>query len=629
MARTLGHTVLRAAMIVLAIAVTAIAPRTAFADQRYALVIGSNPGWSQDRPLRYAENDAERMRDVLVSLGGFAPDRVELLRDPSTAEVRASLRRLAQVAHDSSGEDTLVFVYYSGHADDTNLHLKGDPLSHRELQDTLRSLPATIKLAVGDACMSGAVTRKGGAPVDEFVVDVVAPKLSGLVMLSSSGADELSQDSRALAGSVFTHHLVSGLRGAADEDGDHQVTVSEAYHYAYGRTRADTAISGAPQRPAFRYELSGQGELVLTKLAAPHFAQVTVPKGNDEKYVVLDQREWRLIAEAHAQRDRDTVVALAPGSYRVKRVLPDHLEVGSMTLAAGDRANVDKLNYESAPLSTGVLKGDPENLSPQERAEWSRGQAFGLLADGQAQAALAIFDRLLNAQPGDLEAWRGRARALVRMAGAYERVGDAPSELRALGDAIPADPSLTEDPLSAIWYRRLGEMQGRAVQIDRDAKAYERDIEHNPRKTKTYGVGFDLFSGSGIFSVNVGLVLKRIVFPRIAYDFETPGFDVSIGIAPMQSRWSPYIGVAAHMSLAKLGITQEGMSSNAVTHNTTGQSYSDNEIWGQQFRVEGGAQYVGSAGFTTELGLAMMVFKADDGSTHQQVWPVFHFGWLW
>lgn len=194
MARTLGDTVLRAALIVLAIAVTAIAPRTAFADQRYALIIGSNPGWSQDRPLRYAENDAERMRDVLVSLGGFAPDRVELLRDPSTAEVRASLRRLAQVAHDSSGEDTLVFVYYSGHADDTNLHLKGDPLSHRELQDTLRSLPATIKLAVVDACKSGAVTRKGGAPVDEFVVDVVSPKLSGLVMLTSSGADELSQE---------------------------------------------------------------------------------------------------------------------------------------------------------------------------------------------------------------------------------------------------------------------------------------------------------------------------------------------------------------------------------------------------------------------------------------------------
>ena len=84
------------------------------AEQRFALVIGSNAGWSQDRPLRYAEHDAERVRDVLVSLGGFAADRVELMRDPDTSEVRAALRRLKAIAHDSTAEDTLVFVYYWG-----------------------------------------------------------------------------------------------------------------------------------------------------------------------------------------------------------------------------------------------------------------------------------------------------------------------------------------------------------------------------------------------------------------------------------------------------------------------------------------------------------------------------------
>src|SRR3954469_12828230 len=128
MARTLGDTVLRAALNFVIVVAIAIAPRIAFAEQRYALIIGSDPGWWQDRPLRYAENDAERMRDVLVSLGGFAPDRVELLRDPSSAEVRASLRRLPNAAHASAGDDTLVFVYYPGHADDTTLHLKGEPL---------------------------------------------------------------------------------------------------------------------------------------------------------------------------------------------------------------------------------------------------------------------------------------------------------------------------------------------------------------------------------------------------------------------------------------------------------------------------------------------------------------------
>src|SRR3954469_3651133 len=419
MARTLGDTVLRAALNFVIVVAIAIAPRIAFAEQRYALIIGSNPGWSQDRPLRYAENDAERMRDVLVALGGFSPDRVELLRDPTPAEGRGSLRRLAQVARDSSSEDTLVFVYYSGHADDTNLHLRGEPLSHRELQDTLRSLPATIKLAVVDACKSGAVTRKGGAPVDEFVVDVVSPKLSGLVMLTSSGADELSQESRALAGSVFTHHLVSGLRGAADEDGDHQVTVSEAYHYAYERTRADTAPTTAPQRPAFRYELTGQGELVLTHLATARDAQLVVPRGPARRYVVLDASEWRLIAEVRSDPDREVALSLAPGDYHVKRFADDRLEVASVSVAAGKRTELGRTGYRSAPLSAGILKGDPGELAPAERREWLRAQAFGVLADGQAAAALHLFDQLLREAPGDALALRGRGRALVCLAEAY------------------------------------------------------------------------------------------------------------------------------------------------------------------------------------------------------------------
>ena len=354
----------------------------------------------------------------------------------------------------------------------------------------------------------------------------------------------------------------------------------------------------------------------------------------DEKYVVLDQREWRLIAEAHAQKDRDTVVALAPGNYRVKRVLSDHLEVGSMALAAGDHANVDKLTYESAPLVDRRAEGrSRETCRRRSRPEWSRckGSSCSPMARPPRRSRSSIGCSM-QTSPGDLESWRGRSRC-AGPHGRGVRAGRrrAQRDPRALGDALKADPSLADDPLFAIWYRRLGEMQGRAVQIDRDAKAYERDIEHNPRKTKTFAVGFDIFSGSGMFTANVGLVIKRVLFPRIGFDFETLGFDASIGIAPLQSRREPIPRAsAAHISLnGSLGITHPGMSSNAVTDNTTGQSYSDNEIWGQQFRVEGGAQYVGSLGFTTELGLAMMVFKADDGTTHQQAWPVFHFGWLW
>ena len=41
---------------------------------------------------------------------------------------------------------------------------------------------------------------------------------------------------RVLGGSLFTHHLLSAMRGASDSDGDGQVTLFEAYSYAYERT---------------------------------------------------------------------------------------------------------------------------------------------------------------------------------------------------------------------------------------------------------------------------------------------------------------------------------------------------------------------------------------------------------
>ena len=596
------------------------------AERRYALVIGSNPGWSQDRPLRFAEQDALRVRDVLVSFGGFASDRVQVLRDPSTGDVRSALRKLAASARDD-GEDTLVFVYYSGHADDKHLHLRGDPMTHRELQDTLRSLPVTVKLGVVDACKSGAVTRKGGGQVSEFDVSVVSPKVSGMVLLTSSGADELSQESRALAGSVFTHHLVSGMRGAADQNGDRQVTVTEAYHYAHSRTRAATAIGAVAQNPAFRYELSGQGEVVLTQLKAQTDAALVVPRGPAQRYVVLDQHEWRLVAEASAEKSRDIVLALTRGNYRVKRLSDDQIEVASLTVGAGERVDVTRLAYQRAALSGGIVKGDPLDLDPVERRDWERTRAFGMLSDGEANAALASFDRLLREAPDDALAWRGRARALVRMAEAYQRLNDRVNERRLLMQALSADPSLSDDPMFQIWYQRLGESDARAWQTFERKKQLDLDIQRNPRTIKKYGVGMDLFSGRGLFAITGTAVVHRMFFPTVAVDIAGAGLDIGITIAPSASRWSPYLGAYGHVSAKRMGIDFGGNGTTTVDEEMA--MFSADEMWGVHARLEGGYQLVSTAGFTTELGLSMLVFRTDEGKTAQQLWPVIHLGWLW
>ena len=91
------------------------------------------------------------------------------------------------------------------------------------------------------------------------------------MILTSSASDEDSQESDLIGGSYFSHHLASGLLGGADSSGDGRVTLFEAYAYAYDRTVADTAESAAgAQHPTFSYDLAGNGDLVLTDVAARH-----------------------------------------------------------------------------------------------------------------------------------------------------------------------------------------------------------------------------------------------------------------------------------------------------------------------------------------------------------------------
>ncbi len=335
------------------------------AKERLALIIGANEGWAGDQRLRHAERDAENVTAVLTELGDFAPDRVVLLRNPEASEVRAQLQRLARPA-----EDSLVFVYYSGHADGTYLHLRGaEPLSFDELHRALRESTATVRVGVFDACRSGAIATKGGRLAPAFEVKVLDElTIRGLALLTSSGADELSQEQRSLQGSVFTHHFVSGLRGVADLDRDGRVTLGESYAYAFQRTEAATATTPVPQRPAFHYDLKGQGNVILT-WPAQATASLTLPSGSEGRYVIVDGDEARVVAEGTSSQDQQTVLALPPGKYRVKQVLTDKLMVAELTLTKGSRTDAAALSFVPNPLSAGLVKGAESVVHPR-RAFW-------------------------------------------------------------------------------------------------------------------------------------------------------------------------------------------------------------------------------------------------------------------
>jgi hypothetical protein len=258
-----------AAMVVMFAAPALAQPRI----ERFAVIVGNNLGSPGDMPLRYAEADAARVHDALVELGDFSPLNSVLLRGRDAKQVRAALlamnERIREL-RETPDAQAVLFVYYSGHADASALHLQGTTLDIAELRQHARGSAANFRLVVLDACRSGALTRvKGGQRAPPFALPAFSDDPlpgDGFAFLTASSANEDAQESDELQGALFTHAFVAGLLGAADSDGDGAVVLDEAYRYAYQATLRETSRSFAGiQHPTFHYDLRGRGQVVLTR----------------------------------------------------------------------------------------------------------------------------------------------------------------------------------------------------------------------------------------------------------------------------------------------------------------------------------------------------------------------------
>ena len=285
-----------------------------------AVIVGANAGTGERSPLRYAETDAGKVAQTLVELGGLDPADLFLLQGRPLSSLREVLdlaRRRVAGWHEVADTRVVLIFYFSGHSDGEALELGRERLGFGELRRWLGSTGAEVRLAIVDSCKSGALlAAKGGSPGPAFQIRLTDElSSSGEALLTSSAADELALESREIRGSFFTHHLVSGLRGAADSSGDGNVTLAEAYQYAYARTLA--ATSGTligPQHPVYDYRLSGQGELVLSALARP-MAALELPAGFERVLVVHLVRD-QVLAEIPAGAALRVVVP--PGDYAVR-----------------------------------------------------------------------------------------------------------------------------------------------------------------------------------------------------------------------------------------------------------------------------------------------------------------------
>ena len=287
----------------------------------YALLVGSNRPGAGQQPLQHAVTDAERMRAVLTELGDYPAGHVTVLADPDAQALRDALDALEArlEKHAARDEDTTVLFYYSGHARASGLNLGTEEVPLRELRARLEALPATVRLVVLDACQSGALAQaKGATPAADFSYSSLETlQAEGTVVMASSSAEELSQESALLQGGFFTHHLVAGLRGAADQDLDGRVDLREAYGYAYRATlQSTTATAVGGQHATLQLDLSGQGEMILTRPVQAS-ARLALPPALAGELLVSHAASGAIALELHKAPGEAMQLALPAGSYAV------------------------------------------------------------------------------------------------------------------------------------------------------------------------------------------------------------------------------------------------------------------------------------------------------------------------
>lgn len=347
-----------------AIAIVLLATPAAFAEgalRRFAVVAGNDHGGEGTRPLFYAKDDATKIHEILLRLGGVRPEDASLLLDAGAGDLLTALGEVERKSRDARarGERTEIVLYYSGHARDGTLRLGESKLPFESLKSRLAQAPADARIAIFDACRSGSITRtKGARKAPAFEIESDSTRAAkGLVILTSSAADEDSQESDQIGGSYFSHHLSSAMLGDADLTHDGRVSLAEAYAYAYQRTVADTAESAAgAQHPTFSYDLAGNGDLMLTDVAQRREGVLFPASAPAGAYFLVDGRGFvaaEVVKEAGAPRR----IALPPGKYRVKRRLPDRLRVGELSVPEGEVVALDEAKLLDAPFSDDPVKG--------------------------------------------------------------------------------------------------------------------------------------------------------------------------------------------------------------------------------------------------------------------------------
>ncbi|MCB9651680.1 MAG: caspase family protein [Deltaproteobacteria bacterium] len=327
----------------------------------HVIAVGNNLGLEDEPALRYAERDAQDLADVLRRLGRTEPENATVLLGEGPDDLRRILlgTNVRLRASPTREQGDVLIVYYSGHADAAGLHLGKSVLPYAELEALVAGSPAKVRLLIIDSCRSGGITQiKGAKPSPPFAIRLDQRlEAEGMAIITSSSGTEDSQESEALRASFFTHHLLTGLRGAADLDADGRVTLNEAYGYAYRATLRSTGRTARLQHPTYSYDLKGKGDFTLTfpSEAGATLGELQISAAGS--YLVLEGGESGAAAAELTVEGEPVHMLLSPGRYLVRRRSDTSYREYQLKLYAGQKVELEGLDYDEVTYARLLRKG--------------------------------------------------------------------------------------------------------------------------------------------------------------------------------------------------------------------------------------------------------------------------------
>ena len=233
---------------------------------RWAIIVGisryQHSGWN----LKYADRDADELYKLLLtsSGGNYKQENIRKLTNE-----QATTRNIRIELHDflkQPAREDVVLLYFACHGSTDpdrpkNLYLlthdtepsriAGTALPMREIELAIgETLLAEKVIVLADTCHSGAIgggigyrsASDDSADMRRYLQDLSRAR-AGTALLTSAETSQVARESDQWGGGhgVFTHYLLEGMRGAADDDNNGIVTIGELFEYVRDNVKRATS----------------------------------------------------------------------------------------------------------------------------------------------------------------------------------------------------------------------------------------------------------------------------------------------------------------------------------------------------------------------------------------------------